>query len=131
MDDPRIGNALMVTALVLALAALLAAPAHAGPIDDDGNPIVRARNAGPQHGDRAAPAGVDTAAASQPILRAEPEPAPSPHTVGHGWPALRADSDNGAFDLFRNPIFALAALGLTAAATAGLRARHRRMVAMQ
>ena len=126
MDDPGIGSALMVTALVLALAALLAGPASAGPIDIDGNPIVRARDAAPRHGDRAAPVAADTAAASHSIVRVQSE-----HATGNGWPALRANSDDGAFDLFRHPIFALAALGLTAAATAGLRARHRRTVVMQ
>jgi hypothetical protein len=125
------GNALMVTALVLALAALLAGPAHAGPIDDEGNILPNARQAIVRSGDRAAPAGVDAAAASHAITRGQREPTARSHTAGHGWPTVRAESDDGALDLLRNPIFALAALGLTAAATAGLHARHRRMVAMQ
>lgn len=131
MNDPGMSGALMVTALVLAFAALLSGPALAGPIDDEGNILPNARQALVQSGDPDASAGVDAAAASHPILRAEPEPAGHAPTPGHGWPTLQARSDSGAFDVFRHPIFALAALGLTAAATAGLRARHRRTVAMQ
>jgi hypothetical protein len=129
MDDQGLGNALMVTALVLALAALLAAPAHAGPIDDDGNTIVHARDAA---------VGVDTAATPQtnspsrpiPRLGADVPDGAVANAGGYGWPTARAESDGGAIGLFRQPLFALAALGLTAAATAGLLARHRRTVAM-
>ena len=116
----------MVTALVLAFAAMLVSPALAGPIDDEGNRLVEPRA-------RVVAVDSDAAAVARPLATTHP---------GHAIDIAEGDAGGTSF----GPVVevpnrdmsatvwlgfsALAAMGLTAAATAALRARHRRMVAM-
>ena len=128
MEDPGTGFAVMVTALVLAFAAMLASPALAGPIDDEGNRLVEPR---------ARVVAVDSGAATAERPRSIATPHPG-HAIdiaeddagGTGFGPVVEVSNRGMSATAWLGFSALAAMGLTAAATAALRARHRRMVAM-
>jgi hypothetical protein len=110
-DEQGPSTFLMAAALVLALAGLLATPAHGRPADVEGSAPVQAVGVATADADPGDAAGGE-------VWRA---PAPSPRSAG----------DYG-FDWSSAPIgfSAPAALGLAALATVALRARHNRGIAV-
>jgi hypothetical protein len=66
-DDTRV-RAMMVTALVLAIAAMLAGPAGARPIDDTGKTLTASERASLRPDDKGGLQGVGSIAARQPVI---------------------------------------------------------------